>query len=140
PIRIARIGATEQEFANEPLAFSPHYYANASIQPAPQGEDTFSTLVSESRDFGRDRETEVVAGVRSIYRIENPARHNAQTLDCVSCHAAESARVWATRQFPWLSLELEGAPFRFRSRFDLNNTSPLVGNTQVLRAFGYGGN
>lgn len=136
---IPRIADFTQTFTNIPSPISPTYFAHGSIFPSPQGEDTFEILVTNSRDLSRKDEREIFEGTMSTFRIENPSNHNPRTMDCVSCHTAQLARVWSTRQYPWLNLDLRGQQFKFSSSFDTTNTSPHQNNTKILHAFGYSG-
>ena len=124
-----------QVFRNSPI--TPDYFGHGGMFPAPQGADTFNLLVTESKLIEQKDESEVIEGVMSATRIENPNNHNPHTVDCASCHTAQMARIWANNQFPWLMLESRAEQFRFQSKFNLLNSSPQPGNTKVLRAFGY---
>ncbi|MEN0059102.1 MAG: hypothetical protein AAGB31_09725 [Bdellovibrio sp.] len=136
---IPRISGFTQTFFNNPMPFSPTYFSNGAISPAPTGKDTFNLLVRNSRDITKADEPEVIEGTMAAIRIENPQRHNVHTMDCVSCHTAQVARIWATRQYPWLALEPRGQQFKFQSKFNLINNSPNQDNTTTVRAFGYKG-
>lgn len=138
-LTIPRIPGFLQTFTNKPLIFNATYYSKGGMTPAPApGRDTFTFLIQESRDIGKEQEAEVITAVKGIYRLEDPRRHNAQTADCVSCHAAMPARRWANRQFPWLTLDLVAGVNAYKSRYNLSNTSTYPDNTRMLRAFGYG--
>jgi hypothetical protein len=134
---IPRISEFTQTFFNNPIF--PTYFSNGAISPAPSGKDTFNLLVRNSRDITKADEPEVIESTMATIRIENPQRHNVHTMDCVSCHTAQVARIWATRQYPWLALEPRGQQFKFQSKFNLINNSPHQDNTTTVRAFGYKG-
>lgn len=134
---IARINGFIQTFNNNPIF--PSYFSNGGASPPPTGTDTFNLLIKDSRKIAPSDETEVIESTMATIRIENPNNHNPHTMDCVSCHTAQSARIWATRQYPWLMLDQRGLQFKFQSKFNLTNASPNPGNTKLLRSFGYNG-
>lgn len=132
---IPRITGFTQTFQSA----SSTYFLSSGASPAPKGADTFNLLIRESRDITRADEPEVIESTMSTFRIENPNNHNPHTVDCVSCHIAQAARTFATRQYPWLFLEGRGQQFKFQSKFNLINLSPNQNNTMLLRSFGYSG-
>lgn len=138
-ISIPRVATFTQQFNNNPSFFSPIYFQNGGAIPQPSGADTFNLLIKNSRDITKADEPEVVESTMSAIRIENPNFHSPHTVDCVSCHVSQPARVWATRQYPWLYLEPQGDQFKFKSRFNLENQSPNQNHTKITRAFGYFG-
>ncbi|OQW48507.1 MAG: hypothetical protein A4S09_04835 [Proteobacteria bacterium SG_bin7] len=78
-------------------------------------------LIRDSRKIAPSDEAEVIESTLSAFRVENPNNHNPHTMDCVSCHTAQSARIWAVRQYPWLMLDPRGEQFKFKSKFNLTN-------------------
>ena len=87
---------------------------------------------------------ELDASVRATYRTEHPDHHNANTIDCASCHWAGRARRMAdaVRHFV-----LTDAPEAYgNARFDLGGATPDVQTLDAMpmpvpfpspRAFGY---
>jgi hypothetical protein len=136
-MKIPRIDRKRQSFMNNPIV--PNYFHNSAIVPGPAGPDTFNTLLRDSRKIGQEQEMQVMEETMSAVRVENPKLHNPNTVDCVSCHMAQPARIYAARRFPWLVLEWRATEFRFTSPYNLANTSADPGNTKVMRAFGYDG-
>lgn len=63
-----------------------------TLSPTSASPDNIDVFVDLARATGA---TEAVrrATYDSLLRIENPARHTPNTIDCASCHAAELARV-----------------------------------------------
>lgn len=133
---IPRIGSVVQAFFNR--ADPADHFSFSDLRPTPQGSDVLNRLVLESSgvDPEKDR-TQIIESVIAANRIENPDFHSPETMDCVSCHVAQPARLWAVRTFPALRLDQLGAPFAYRSTFNLSNLSPVRENTKNTRAFGY---
>lgn len=135
-LTIPRIPRKIQAFANSSADATDFA---GGIAPAPQGKDTFNLIITRSDEIRDADEPQVLEGALSAFRVENPRLHSAQTMDCVSCHAAQNARVWSAKQYPALKIEERGDAIKFKSRFDTTNSS-AVGDTKLLRAFGYSGN
>ncbi len=133
---IARIARSTQSFFNS--SFLSNYF-DGGVNPIPEGADNFNLLIRSSRKIAPTDEKQVVENTMSVFRIENPNNHNPHTMDCVSCHTAQPARIWADRQYPWLMLEGRGERFKFKSKFNLTNSSKDAGNTKLMRSFGYNG-
>lgn len=136
---IPRVPRPMQAFMNTPAPWAPTYFNKARAVPEPEGADTIVLLFRDSREFGPAEEVMVTDAVMAAYRIENPETHTARSMDCVTCHSAQIARVWAEARFPWLGLNQRANGVRYDSRFSLVNSSPSPGDTRVLRAFGYFG-
>ncbi len=137
PLPIPRIKTAMQTFTNNPNTLTPTYFASGSIRPVPTGADTVGFLTANSSLLAPKDEPQIIESTMSAFRIENPRRHDTNSMDCVSCHVAQPARVWATRQYPWLVLEYRGKEFAFQSKLNLKNESPNQNNTTIVRAFGY---
>jgi hypothetical protein len=137
PMLIPRVNTKIQAFNNNP--HTPTYFQNGGAVPSPRGKDTFNLLIQNSRNITNADEPEIIESTMSAARVENPKLHNPHTIDCVSCHTAQPARIWAQRQYPWLMLDLRAQQFEFSSTFNLKNSSPNPERTTVLRAFGYDG-
>lgn len=138
-IRIPRLKDGEntlQQFANvilpDPTSFK------GGIFPAPQDPENLNVLLTDSSKLTSENEEEIVSAVRAAFRFENPQLHNPGTVDCVSCHAAQPAKAWALRQYPSLNLEQMLAQNIYRNADNnLQNPSPLLDRTNVVRIFGY---
>jgi hypothetical protein len=142
PLAIPRLGnAVAQTFSNG--AFPSTTYFEGGVSPAPAGQDLLTFLITESSTIAPSDEAAVIASTQAAYKIENPKIHNADTVDCVSCHTAQSARTWSVRQYPWLMLDARNYPFIYRAGLtspagpDLTNESPNQNFTTILRSFGY---
>lgn len=139
-ISIPRINFTLQQFINSapPARASTSFLGR--IFPLPdQKDDNVNILLSDSRLLDSKSEKEIVDAVRSAYSIENPALHNPGTLDCVSCHAAQPARIWAETTFANFNYgDLSKVIYKpSTTGQDLTNVSPLKNLTNIVRIFGY---
>ena len=131
---IPRVLTREQSFTNA-LDFHPGF--SGGEKPEAPGEiDTFNRIVSSSQDLTMADASVLKSSVEAIYRIENPTIHSPETIDCASCHATESARLWATSVFS--DLHLDQSPYMFQSPlYNLQNTTEEAFTPKVLRSFGY---
>ena len=139
-INIPRINLTLQQFINSapPARASTSFLGR--IFPLPdQKEDNINILLSDSRLLDEKSEKEIVESVRSAHRIENPKLHNPGTLDCVSCHAAQPARIWAETNFSYFNYgDLSKTIYTpSPTGQNLENISPLKNLTNIVRIFGY---
>lgn len=135
PIQIPRINAFTQKFKN---SASPRpIWFNGGITPEPQDIENLNILTRDSRILAPQNEAEIIEATRSAFKFENPNLHNPGTVDCVSCHIAQSAKVWSMRQYPWLNLDVVSKNEIYSSDRDLRNLSPMQIHTNILRSFGY---
>lgn len=67
-------------------------------------------------------------------RIENPLRHSADTIDCLSCHVAMAARIFGEQR---LGLSSQGHPDLFTSTSDLRFTMPMQPSLENIHALSY---
>jgi hypothetical protein len=114
-------------------------YRNGRITPMPLGEDNLNLMLRDSqtlasRDVGTLKEL-----AASVARIENPAIHSPETMDCVSCHSTQVAGTLLFGNVPWLTRDPEVLSHAFRS-----SSSPLLQSIattrnipRVFRALGY---
>lgn len=135
---IPRIAKTFQAFSNGVSLDRPFWFTGG-IRPEPSADEkeNLQILVKDSRVLGPQHEDEIKAAVKAAFRFENPDFHNPGTLDCVSCHVAQPAKIWALRQYPWFQLDLLNKPEMYVSDRDLRNLSPMQPHTNIVRAFGY---
>jgi hypothetical protein len=130
---IPRVGMRLQSFVDK-SGSGPGFWGGA--KPASPAGDSLDILVTKSSALSAADAPKLKAAAAAIHRIENPRIHSPESMDCVSCHVAQPARAWAVAAFPQLGLG--AGPGLFTSaEFDLSNTSPLQGQSNVLRAFGY---
>ena len=113
-------------------------YRNGRISPAPLGEDNLNLILRDSRAIeARDADTLKGLGA-SVARIENPAIHTPETMDCVSCHSTQVAGALLFGNVPWLSRDPEITRHAFRSSSPLLQSIATTRNIpRVFRALGY---
>ena len=81
---------------------------------------------------------EVQALASELTAFEHPTKHNPGTLDCVSCHLAQTVLSFSYKQYPQFGLEDIFNKERYRNPvFNLENRSPKQGQTNIVRMFGY---
>lgn len=131
-------GRLAQTFVNFSVAGD--QFENAQINPMPLGPDTFNSLAADSSVLKEGHENLIYSELQVISRIENPKIFNAENMDCVSCHVAQSAKHWVFNQRADLDMSgiLNLTEYK-NSKYNLANLSPERMNTQNLRAFGYFG-
>lgn len=129
-------GKRSQAFMN--LAYPPDKFSNGGLSPAPQGDDIINNLVLGS-DLLEERHEETIRNEsRAAYRIENPQVFNPENMDCATCHVAQPAIHWVLSQRPSLKVDqIWNADIYKNLRYNLENKSPGVANTRIIRAFGY---
>ncbi len=135
--KIPHLGQPEQYYYNS--SKSKTDFVDGGPVPAVSEGDQFTFLVSDSENAQKYSDLEIADAVKAAAKIENPLLHNPNTVDCVGCHTAQMARIWAIKNRPNLNWEQVIAPVTYKSDFDLANPSPDVADTTVLRSFGYFG-
>ncbi|MDG0815981.1 hypothetical protein [Bdellovibrio svalbardensis] len=106
--------------------------------PPPPEDPEFAAFVQDSSTTKkRLTEAQIKALMGKVHEYENPDRHNPGTLDCASCHLANTAHQWGQlnfRQWDWAN---DFKNIAFQSNWNLSklNEGPL--QTNKLRAFGY---
>lgn len=135
-LRVPRTDRAAQAFVNQ--AVPADHFDRGMIAPAPTGDDTVNKLIVNSANLQEGNEEAIRKDVRGAYRIENPKNFSPETMDCASCHAAQPAREWAQRKRSDIFTGDLWQSFAYQnSRYNLTNTTQILGNTQNLRAFGY---
>jgi hypothetical protein len=140
---IPRVQTRLQSFLN--LSPSDSSFTRGERPEAPTGtltvpdnlDDTFNPILEDSSALSSSDSATLRANVDAIFRIENPKINSPDTIDCASCHAAESARNWATAKFP--DLHLDVSSFQFQSKLNLKSGSSYSYGSHSMRAFGYEG-
>ena len=77
--------------------------------------------------------------IARAYRIENPKMNNPGTMDCVSCHMAQTVRLWTDRNFADKKFADVFKSEIYSHSFNKTNTSVRPENTDRLRMLGYFG-
>jgi hypothetical protein len=128
-------GATQQGFRTSQLTQSD--FSGGVVSPAPQGSDTLLPILQNSR-FLRDDDPALLSTLgKAVANIENPKVHTPETLDCVSCHAAQAAGSLLFERVAGLSDLPQVMKERFQSTLPLQNLGARQNNTHALRALGY---
>ncbi len=100
---------------------------------------TWFRLLSDSKKFAETQtEDEIVTALSHAHDLENPKKHNPGTIDCVSCHVAQTIRLWGDKHFSsWDAKTVFKNELYVNSVQNLKNTSVNPEHTNRLRAFGY---
>lgn len=135
PIKIPRVGSFTQSFRNSATP-RPIWFIGG-MTPEPTQPENFNILTRDSRKLAPQDEASIIEATKSAFKFENPKLHNPGTVDCVSCHVAQPAKIWAMRQYPWLQLDNSSRDVIYKSNSNLANMSPMQIHTNIVRAFGY---
>ena len=134
--KVPRIPRYSQAFMN--FAVPADHFERGLISPLPGGEDHFQKVIADSETLRSGQEGVLESELRALHRIENPQIFNPENMDCVSCHVAQTARVWLENHRPDLRMAEIWQEHAYKNpRHDLCNLSPRLKNTHGLRAFGY---
>ena len=143
PLQVARIGSPIQTIAvhaQPPTQFDGGLFkANVApddhLEPKEQPEFNRFLRGTAGLDLRSNRDM-LVKVVDTIRFLETPAPDStSETVDCASCHIAQAARVWLGKYAP--DVQPTRPAFDNALGFNLENTSPLAGLTNQLRAFGF---
>jgi hypothetical protein len=127
-------GATLQSF--QTLQVTQSEFSGGQVSPAPQGSDNLRVILQNSRVLPADDQLLGELGA-TVARIENPQIHSADTVDCVSCHTAQTAGSLLFERIAQLGNEPQVRRAQFSSPLPLLNLGRRQNNTHVLRALGY---
>jgi hypothetical protein len=132
---IARIGSRAQRL--EVAQLNHASFANGRVLPLPQvDKDNYLPDILREHSMNRVPKSATELAI-AIADIENPMKNTPDTVDCVSCHAAQPAGTMLHRTLSGLHDDAEVQAHVFQSRLPLRNSGPLLGDTHILRAFGY---
>jgi hypothetical protein len=135
PVPISRIGRTSQGVIISSSGFKNF---NGRVMPPPQQDPETVRFIADSVSFRKNMtEKDVKALIGTMYGYENPQKHNPGTLDCVSCHVANSATQWGEVNFPQWDWNADFQAPRYRGAGNLSNITRGPLRTNQLRAFGY---
>jgi hypothetical protein len=135
PIAIPQTAAaTRQVFTNFDTTGASFEHAEAS--PASGSPEQLSEFFQSTtfRSLWADEQRGAFGRTLSI---ENPTMHSPDTIDCVTCHVAPAARVWAQRELG-LTPEREADRY-FSDGARYASVDEPQTSTIALRAFGYVG-
>jgi hypothetical protein len=150
---------TSQSFFLQPEGMENLEEFNGGISYLPKSERPFMRLTSDSiRIREIESEPTIKAVIRRAIQLENPRMHNPGTADCVSCHMAQTVRLWGEKNYPKWDWSREFVADRFQveragstssggvagggagvGAIDLGNRSVNPFRTDRMRAFGYFG-
>lgn len=136
---IARLnGKMTQAFVNQ--VGQAKNFGRVFVTPEPATLDYPKTILSPSEELGPEQDPKIQSEYEILNRLEDPTKFHANNMDCVSCHIAQPAKQWAQREKSHLNLQDLWANSLFQSaRHNLQNTSPGLWHTQMIRGFGYFG-
>jgi hypothetical protein len=102
---------------------------------SPIGQDAYLSLLSDSNSF-KSKSLQVQQQALDIALfLENPKFSNANTVDCASCHLAQSSRLWLEGNLT--GLNISGNTLNFTAPNNLTNLFASPSNSEGLRGFGY---
>lgn len=139
PMVIPRTGRKRQMFTNNVMPGETEF-VESGIAPSPlKSEANVNFITSESsRIRQKDAEPLIIQNVIDAAAMENPRKFKTAELDCVSCHIAQAARLFAVGEFREMNLGAEAAKITYRSKTQSLKVSSRVGHiTGNLRSFGY---
>lgn len=97
PISIPRVDSVSQ-LAVFNISMENNFFGG--LNPVPRQDLNFFKLISNSKKAKQLLPEEDMKSIMSkVLDYENPAMHNTVSLDCVSCHLAQSARRWGEQNF-----------------------------------------
>jgi hypothetical protein len=140
PITVPRVRKQRQMFANGAGIGETEYFSS-QLLPEPAAFPNVNWLVRDSKLVrAQDRTELVIENVLAARALENPLASMTDETDCLSCHLAQGARIWAIRSYPQLELDQKYQKYTYENpRYPLDNPSPTKGLTANLRGFGYFG-
>jgi hypothetical protein len=140
PITIPRVGKPRQRFVNG-AGMGEKEFFSTQLLPEPAAAPNVNWIIRDSKLVrAQDRSELVIDNVIFARELENPRMAMTDEMDCVTCHVAQSARIWAIGAFPALGLDQKYRENVYENdRYPLDNTSPVPDVTANLRAFGYFG-
>lgn len=137
PEPIPRLNNSDiQTFINTAIPATSFDGGSIDPLPTPEGKDTFNSVMMGSIELPENSEI-LNNELQAIINIENPNKHNPKTVDCVSCHVANSAKLWVKRNNEKLYFDMTDLYSYKSTVYNLENNSETNIHTQNLRSFGY---
>lgn len=130
-LNIPRVNVTKQTFFSNPGDLKEF---SAEITPLPEGEDLLAAFFHASNRQAPQSQWEIV---KKSFEFENPTRFNTANLDCVSCHMAQSLRLWGEVHFNDVAGNKDIRRLKFSSPRSLDMSVKPFAITNRVRAFGY---
>ncbi|WP_413943008.1 hypothetical protein [Bdellovibrio sp. HCB-162] len=135
PMTIPRIKGRTQGVIQSSSQFQSF---TGGMMPPPEADLEFAKLVSDSSTTKKKfTEAQIKTLMGKVQEYENPEKHNPGTLDCASCHLANTAHQWGELNFKQWDWKNEFKNIAYQSSWNLENTSKGPLRTNQLRAFGY---
>lgn len=128
-------GASQQRFSISSMTQVD--FSNGQLTPVPLGNDNLQALLRNSRFLPSQSSPLLKELAVSVARIENPNIHTPETMDCVSCHTAQTVGSVLFNRMPALKHDPRHVEASFSSSSPLLNTGSHQGNPKILRALGY---
>lgn len=107
-----------------------------SMRPAPTEDPVLEALLQDSIGM-KQNDRELKELLHRVMAMQNPKMNNPGTLDCVSCHIAQSIHEWAQTHFANWDWQNDFLKETYTSHLDLTNTSERPYKTNHFRALGY---
>jgi hypothetical protein len=134
----------EARVVNQSLFLEPDFHLDLTefkggVSLMEVSNQSWFRLLSDSKKFAETQtEEEIVTALSIAHNLENPKKHNPGTIDCVSCHVAQTIRFWGDKHFSsWDAKTIFKNELYVNSVQNLKNTSVNPEHTNRLRAFGY---
>lgn len=132
-IMIPRVGRTVQGIV---MGTANTDEFTGSIRPAAAADPELEAFVQDSIGMKKN-EKELLSMIKRIHEYENPKLNNPGTVDCVSCHLAQSARAWAQTNFQSWDWKSEFKDQIYSAPLNITNASEMPFKSNHFRAFGY---
>ena len=128
-----------QAFFIEPEAFLNLTEFKGTVTLMDTKNTTWFRLLADSEKFkATQTEDQIKTALQIAFKLENPNQHNPGTIDCVSCHLAQTVRLWGTKNFPTWDFNLLFLQENYvNPSLNLKNTSVNPAHTNRVRSFGY---
>jgi hypothetical protein len=105
--------------------------------PKTANDELLLKIAADSKVAMTAPASEIQAGVDAALKIENPLLNTLDSVDCMACHVATGARVWAEKN---RGIDTSNNPNRYTSTtFDLTLTSESATRSNALHGLGYYG-
>lgn len=138
-VTVATTSDNEQHFGNNvngPSIEEESSFVGDFI-PRTENDELLLKIVADSTTALKAKESDLQAAVDAALKIENPLLNTLDSVDCMSCHVATSARIWAEKN---RGIDTSKNPSRYTSQtFDLRLTSESATRSNAIHGLGYYG-